>query len=158
MQLNGSVVRSIRNIRAFWVSIIFVFAGLFFIIIGVYFFVSPQDKNFEKATATITMIPSEIDVGEEERYVIISYQDKVGEEHTDIRLDAYDTSWNVGTQITIKYNPNNPNEVKTDTPAFVSLIIFETLGLIAFVSSVVMMVATIKRVKRKPVEVEESGI
>ena len=104
------------------------------------------------------MIPSEIDVGEEERYVIISYQDKVGEEHTDIRLDAYDTSWNVGTQITIKYNPNNPNEVKTDTPAFVSLIIFETLGLIAFVSSVVMMVATIKRVKRKPVEVEESGI
>jgi len=157
MQLNDPVVRSVRNIRAFWVALIFALAGLFFIIMGIVFFVSPQDKNFEKATATITDIRSEVVVEEEVKYVIISYQDKTGLEHTDIRLDAYDTSWNIGSQITIKYNPNDPTEVKTDTPAIVFLIMFEALGLIAFISSIFTIVATIKRVKRKPVDIENQA-
>ena len=155
MQLNNSGFRAVRNIRAFWVAILFGVVGLFFVGFGIYSFIVPQDKNFEKTSAIITDIRSETIGEEESKYIIVSYQDNEGVEHTDLRLDGYDSSWHVGSQITIKYNPKDPTDVKFDSPAFVFPLVSVTLGGIAVVASVVTIVNTTKRIKRKPATEEE---
>ena len=95
MQLNGKVIRGVRKARTFWVALLAILFGFVFLGLGIYFVLSPdQGKTYENATATITQINSEMIGDEEVYYTIISFQDKEGVTHTDVRLDSYNSSPN----------------------------------------------------------------
>ena len=70
MQLNGKVVKGVRNARSLWFTVLAVIFGVAFIGLGIYFYITDQAKTFESATATITSIESEMMGGEEEKFVI----------------------------------------------------------------------------------------
>ena len=152
MQLNGGVVKGIRGVRSFWVSILAIIFGFIFVGLGIYFFVADSKKTYENATATITECVTE-EMGEEIIYhVTLKYTDKDGNEHSGITMDTYDSSWVVGKEIQIKYNVNDFNDVSTTTPAIVLPLLFIGLGAISAVVGVFGILKTIKQLTRKPNE------
>ena len=150
MQLNGKLIRNVRNVRAFWISFLGIIFGAVFVGLGIYFLISPdQGKTYEVATATITEIQSEIIADEENFYCIVSYIDKEGNSYSNVRLDAYNSSWAVGNEIEIRYNVNDSNDIKTNSSIYMVPIVFMVLGSISLIVGVCVFVKTIKSIKRK---------
>lgn len=150
MQLNGKVIKGIRGIRGFWISLIMLIFGLAFIGFGVYFFVTDSSKKYEEAQATITSRVQEV-IGEETVYHIqLKYTDKNGVEHSGVEMDTYDETWTVGKEITIKYNTANPTDVRTSSPVVILPIVLTGLGAVATIVGIVGFISTSKILKRKP--------
>lgn len=150
MQLNNKFLKGVRSARSFWISIIAILFGLFFVGIGIYFYISNSAKTYEVATATITAsVPEEL--GEDTIYhITLTYTDKNSVEHSGVTMDTYDDTWVVGKVVEIKYNVDDPNEVMTNTPTIVFPLIAVGLGSISAVVGIVVFIKTIKQLKRKP--------
>ena len=152
MQLNNKIFKGLRGIRGFWISLLAIVFGVAFVGLGVYFLAANPTKNYEETTATITSIEHEM-IGEDQHdYVIISYTDKNGVEHTGITYDGFDSSWTVGQEIKIKYNVDNPEEVSSPGASILVPVLFIALGGIALVAGVFGVIKTTKILKRKPKE------
>ncbi|MBQ8451605.1 MAG: hypothetical protein IJ538_02385 [Clostridia bacterium] len=159
MQLNGKEIRGIRSFRSFWTAILFFVVGIVFVGLGIYFFISPdQGKTYKETTAVITEIGSET-IGEDEiKFVIVKYLDAENNEHKDVRLNAFDSSWTIGKEIEIRYNVNNFEDIQRKGSQIVVPIVFVGLGSIAVFASIALFVKTLKLKKqRTPKEVDEKN-
>lgn len=161
MQLNGSVVRGVRNVRSFWFALLAVLFGLVFVGIGVYSIISPdQGKTYETATAEILSVETEIMADEETKYVMIKYEDKDGGVHSDIRLDAYTIGWEIGSKVDIKYNVKDFSDVKLDSNPILLPVMFIGMGSLVMAFGIYTFIKTGKRAKRQSGEakVESDGV
>ena len=149
MQLNGNGIRSIRNARSFWFSFLAIVFGVAFIGLGIYIFVSEQNKTYEITTAVIEKIETETIGDDSTTYVLVTYTDKDGAEHKNIRLNSYRSFWKVGDKIEIKYNVADPEDIKTPSSSFMLLVIFVALGAISTIVGIFTCIRTVKGVKRK---------
>lgn len=149
MQLNHGVVRGIRGVRSFWISLIAIIVGLIFVGFGIYFLVTDPAKKYEDATATITAVNTEM-IGEDEIYhVTLKYTDKNGIEHTGVEMSTYDNTWTVGKEVQIKYNINDFNDVKSTSSPLVFSFVAIGLGAISVLVGIFGIIKTIKILKRK---------
>ncbi len=121
--------------------------------IGVYigFF---QSRGFESATATIVRIDEEDDTtsteANDKTYTTTVTYTVDGKTYTEI-LDTYASSYKVGKEVKIKYDPADPATIRADSPGIALYLI--GLGVVLLAVSII----TIVRNSRQRSEVREEG-
>lgn len=99
------------------------------------------DGNYEKVNATITSIDEET-IGEDTNYTVMIEYEVDGQKYT-AELGAYQTGWDVGSQIECEYNLDNPSEIRSGDGKLMSLVIC-AVGAAAAVFGVFRLVKDIK--------------
>ena len=136
---------------------IFFVVGIILIGIGIYFLV--DYTNFSKSGKTVEATIKAIHVGSVPMYdsdivqsnitILIEYT--IDGNQYERLLPYYDTSMYVGKTMTIKYNPDNHNDIRYSQP--IAQYIFISIGAV-FVVLGMAFIITIKRkqIKRNPYE------
>ena len=113
------------------ITIMFMIAGIVMLVLGIYlgFF---QGKGYEKTTALISRIDEVEDPAADDG---VSYQATIqymvdGKEYFEV-LDSYSSSYKVGKEIKIKYDPADPSKVHEDSLGLYIYLIVGGLVLIA---------------------------
>ena len=137
------------------VTIFFLILGLIAAGIGTYFTFF-QGKNYVKATAVITSVAEEDDLTSDDanakKYIPTVKYTADGKSY-ETELGAWTDGWKVGTQVKIKYNPNDPTDVISDSPGFGLYLL-----IIGAVIAVVALFMLIKNAKaKKEIQEENAG-
>ena len=123
--------------------------GIVFTIGGSSSLSQPRIEGIE-VEATIVNIVKEEGITNSDGYteftytVYVDYTDQNGVYHSGVEYPDHTDDMVVGNKITVKYNPNNPDEIVMNTSIFVSFA-FIIVGALAIGFSVVKIVNTIKK-------------
>ncbi len=123
-------------IARFVIPIVLIVGGILFVCIGV-----NQTKNvdtFKEVNATITNIDVEYGVGEEtNQYTVLVKYTVNGKEYEE-EIDNYKSSYSVGDEITVKYNPQKPEEITAMSKG--GLIVYIAVGVVAALAGAVLLI------------------
>ena len=126
-----------KNIIArFIIPIVLIAGGILFVCIG--FNQNNKVDTFKEVNATITNIDVQYGVGEEtNQYTVLVKYTVNGKEYEE-EIDNYKASYKVGDEITVKYNPDKPEEVTAMSKGGLALYI--AIGAIAALAGVVILI------------------
>lgn len=133
-----NLIKKYSKIR-FSVGIIIV--GIIISAIAGTMFAAPDTGNYEKVNATITNIESRQNGDDTEYTVYVKYSVDGKEYQTE--LGAYQSNWDVGTDVECEYNVENPAELRTGDGKMMSLIIC-AVGIVAVIYGALTLVKGIK--------------
>jgi hypothetical protein len=125
---------------------VFLIFGLVFIFVGV--LAHQVNTSFFETAKTTTAVIEDIETEtvlkkdsrgktkfDKEHHVYVGYVIN-GVNYTNISLDGYDSTMKIGDKITVYYQEDNPEDVKTKQSTSFLLILFVVLGTVAFVVGV----------------------
>ncbi len=123
-------------IARFIIPIVLIVGGILFICIG--FNQSKNVDTFREVKATITNIDVQYGVGEETNQYTVLVKYSVNGKQYEEPIDNYKSSYKVGDEITVKYNPENPKEVTATTKG--ALVLYIAVGVIAAIAGVLTLI------------------
>ncbi len=133
-----------RKIRV--VSLIFIVFGLIFSVGGAFLCVNAFDYSDKaETTAVITDFESYRDGEGSTRYKTHLTYEVDGESYNNI-VKMYSSSWNIGEEIEIYYDVDNPQNIGSKHTDL-ALLVVPCLGLLFFCSGIILMLIAHKKTK-----------
>ena len=138
-------IRKYKQIT-FFVGLLVV--GIIFTIFGAISLSKPKVEGIEVEAKIVDIAKEEIGTNadgytEFSYTVYVDYTDKEGKSHSRIEYPKHNDDMVVGDKITVKYNPNNPEEL-VDSNIFLDIIIL-VVGLGASSLSIIKIISVIKK-------------
>ena len=107
--------------KYFWSLFAFTL-GVFFIFFG-YRSLSYESRGYQKTTAVIQHMELVSADAESDSYNVYVKYTVNGMTYMNVKLDYYQSGFTEGKEITILYNPNDPNDIHGDSKLFGILLI-----------------------------------
>lgn len=133
-----------NHYRRLLFPIVFFVIAAILLVAGIFVTLNAK-KGYAETTATITNIEHE-QLGDSDYYHVFVDYTVGGHAYTNVEINSYDSSYQVGKQITILYNPNNPSEIVGKNPSWLNIVLFVASGVL-FVAFALCIVFAIRRGK-----------
>ena len=122
--------------------------GIIFTIVGIISLTKPKVEGIEVNAKIVNITKEEAgtnaDGYTEFNYTVyVDYTDKEGNVHNNVEYPHHEDDWVVGTNITVKYDPNNPNVLVLDDSLILN-IVFIGIGIAATAFSIIKIMSVIK--------------
>ena len=140
------IMRNVKPMKL--LVLIFLIIGIVFTsMIGVFTAINLNIKNnYTPIEATIVDFSRHRSGDSDSTLTVVEYS--VDGQKYENFLNSYSSTWAVGDRITVYYNPDNPNQVKSDIPVFVG-IAFGAMGIVFIIVGSVFSVKERKLNKKK---------
>jgi len=138
-------IRKYKQLTFFFMLLL---VSLFFIFVSIYSLMQPKVEGVEVEAKIVDITRVEngtnADGYTEFIYTVyVDYVDKEGNSHNKVEYPIHEDEMVVGNIITVKYNPNNPNEIVVDNPLILNIIIL-IIGIGSLCLSIIKIIKTIK--------------
>ncbi len=148
-----------NNYRRVTLTLVLFAVAAIMIAIGVFISMDAL-KGYNETTATITNIV-ETGSGDDVTHQVYVNYTVDGVEYTNKEIDAYDSSYAVGKQITILYDPNDPGTIIGKQPLWLFILLFGggALCLAGGVASIVFALRSMKKARQlsKEPDINDAG-
>ncbi len=158
--MKNAAVNKIRSLYSILGSVAFILVGALFLVFAVKAATTKIPDNFVTIEATVTEIrqyenpmyipgDSDSDLERYEYKAIIEYTYD-GKTYSNIESPEYDSSMNEGDTLTLYINPDNPEDIRTDSSGAVIFIVIGAVILLAGVGG--LGYSVYKKIKSKEKE------